>query len=271
MAAVTVILSASSDIGLALAQRRLAAGDEVWGTYRRASEATRALVARGARLVEADFSDPASVQRACRQLAPDGWDELVLAPGMLEPVGPFVEADFARWEQSLDVNLVQQARATHALLPRRRDNAMVLFFAGGGSNSAPPCFSAYTLSKVALIKLTELLQAELPDTRVCILGPGWVNTKIHQETLRAGGRAGEALAATRDRLARDAFVPMADVLDCIDWLRTQPREVIGGRNFSVAHDPWRDPAFAKHLADHPDHAKLRRAGNDAFLPESPRA
>jgi len=263
----TVILSISSDIGLALARRRMAAGESVRGSIRTPTSATRRLAAEGARLVPADFSDAVSVDLACRELGPDGWDELVVAPGSLDPIGPFAEVSFAEWERSLEINLTRQAQAVHALLPTRRSNALVLFFAGGGTQSAPPRFSAYTLAKIALIKLTELLQAEFDDARFCILGPGWVNTKIHVETLRAGERAGHALAATQDRLARGDFVPMDDVLDCIDWVRSQDREVIGGRNFSVQHDPWRQPAFAAWLRGHPDLAKLRRAGNDAFPPE----
>lgn len=268
----TLILSVSSDIGAALAHRRREQGGRVLGTFRTVSEDVRALERSGVTLVEADFADEVSVARACEALRreADRWDELIVAPGTLEPVGLFLDVDFAAWERSLAINLVGPLQAVHALLPARGRDALVVFFAGGGTQGATRRVSAYTLAKIALIKTTELLQAEIPDARFCILGPGWVKTKIHQETLRAGARAGDAYAATRDRLSRDHFVPMQDVLDCIDWVASQPVEVVGGRNFSVAHDPWRDPAYADWIRAHPDRGRLRRSGNTPFVEEAPR-
>jgi NAD(P)-dependent dehydrogenase (short-subunit alcohol dehydrogenase family) len=268
----TLILSVSSDIGAALAHRRREQGGRVLGTFRTVSEDVRALERSGVTLVEADFADEASVARACEALRRevDRWDELIVAPGTLEPVGLFADADFGAWERSLAVNLVRPLQAVHALLPARGEDALVLFFAGGGTQRATSRVSAYTLAKIALIKATELLQAEIPDARFCILGPGWVKTKIHQETLRAGEQAGDALVATRDRLARDDFVPMEDVLDCIDWVASEPVDVVGGRNFSVAHDPWRDRGYADWIRAHPDRARLRRSGNVPFTEEASR-
>ena len=39
--------------------------------------------------------------------------------------------------------------------------------------------------------MCELLDAEIHDTAFTILGPGWVNTKIHQSTLANKHKAGE--------------------------------------------------------------------------------
>ena len=47
-------------------------------------------------------------------------------------------------------------------------------------------YSAYCVGKLLLIKMTELLDSECPDLQVSIIGTGWVNTKIHRQTLAAG-------------------------------------------------------------------------------------
>ena len=39
--------------------------------------------------------------------------------------------------------------------------------------------------------MVELLDAEIIDTTFSILGPGWVKTKIHDSTLKAGNAAGK--------------------------------------------------------------------------------
>ncbi|HVA45091.1 MAG TPA: SDR family oxidoreductase [Pirellulales bacterium] len=262
-----IIISASSDIGHALADEWLSAGCEVHGTFRTESGAVDELRRRGASLIHCDVADCTSVARACGALRKRGqWNVLVLAAGAIEPIGPFVDCDFARWSESIQVNFTGQMQVLRELLPARRRGAalppLALLFAGGGANGATLNYSAYTLSKVALVKAVELLAAEVTDCRFAIVGPGWVNTKIHQATLDAGPRAGENLRRTQEKLARGDWVPLRRVVDCCNWLVAAPSEVINGRNFSTAFDAWGDSRLDELLkADH-DMYKLRRAGNE---------
>lgn len=264
----TVIIAAiSSDIGLAMADRWLNYGWRIFGTYRQHSPRLAALEKRDAVLVPCDFSHKDSVREAASRLLGlvAGWDVLVLGAGAMEPIGPFRECVFDAWTGSVEANFVNPLRLLHELLPAHRKGAplepLVLMFAGGGANSAPVNYSAYTVSKIALTKMCELLDAEQPDLRHVIIGPGWVRTKIHEETLRAGARAGSALEATQRRLAEENFTPMQEVLDCCDWVVSAPRSVIGGRNISVAFDRWGSRELDNLLASDPEIYKLRRAGN----------
>jgi NAD(P)-dependent dehydrogenase (short-subunit alcohol dehydrogenase family) len=222
------------------------------------------LQAKDTRLVDCDLADSTSVQRAAsalRRLCSD-WDVLVMCPGNLDPVGPFLETDFTDWERSIRINFTGQLQMTRELMPARRQTSpngpCVLFFAGGGTNSAPTNYSAYTISKIALIKMCELLDAEIPDTRFAIVGPGWVKTKIHQATLAAGERAGAGYDLTREHLRTGDFTSMEQVLNCCDWIIESGRDVIGGRNFSVVHDKWNTHELADQLRRDPDLFKLRR-------------
>ncbi len=127
----------------------------------------------------------------------------------------------------------------------------------------------YTLGKIGLIKMCELLDAEIPDTRFAILGPGWVGTKIHRATLYAGERSGANYARTLQKLASDELVPMDQVVACCDWLIASPREVVSGRNFSLVWDRWGDPALEAALRADADMYRLRRHGNDRLVREEP--
>lgn len=264
-----IVISASSGIGEALCRRWAARGVKVGGTYRNRSAAVTELEKGGVRLVPCDLADKASVATACAELprGSSGWDALVLCPGDMTPVGPFADCDFDDWERSILVNFTAQLRVVRALLASRRrapgPEPIVLFFAGGGTNGATLNYSAYTVSKIALIKMCELLDAELPDVRFSIVGPGWVRTKIHDQTLAAGPRAGESYQRTVERLKGTDFVPMEKVMDCCDWIIAAPRAVVSGRNFSAANDDWGAGALASRLAGDPALFKLRRAGNDA--------
>jgi len=263
-----IVISASSDIGTAICNRWQSDGWHVYGTYRTKSAATEQLNSLAIKLVHCDLSDATSIRDACsllRTLCPQ-WDVLVMCPGVQDPVGLFSECSFKEWEESLRVNFSSQMRIIHELLPTRHTEAalepVVLLFAGGGTNNAPPNYSAYIISKIALIKMCELLDAEIADTRFAIVGPGWVKTKIHEATLRVSTRAGANYQRTVEKLAGDECTPMDEVLDCCDWVVNAPREFVSGRDFSVVYDKWGTEELSKMLAENADMYKLRRYGND---------
>ena len=266
-----IIISISSDIGTAMGLRYLNAGWDVFGTYRTSSDAVEELRQKGVKLVNGDLSHNDSIQDVISKLRLlyRKWDVLVMCPGSQEPIGSFVNSDFDEWEKSIKANFTGQMRLIHGLLPFRNIEhdlgPCVLFFAGGGTNKAFKNYSAYTVSKIALIKMCELLDAEIPDTRFAIVGPGWVKTKIHDSTLKAEAKAGENYKCTLTKLAGDECTPMEEVLDCCDWIIGNSRNIVSGRNFSVVFDKWGTKELEKRLLKEADMYKLRRFGNDWFV------
>jgi 3-oxoacyl-[acyl-carrier protein] reductase len=61
-------------------------------------------------------------------------------------------------------------------------------YSGGGAATPFPNFSAYATSKVAIVRFTENLPMELSQEGFDIncIAPGFVVTRLHQETLKAG-------------------------------------------------------------------------------------
>ncbi len=263
-----IIISASSDIGTAMSRRWLARGWNVFGTYRTKSQAVDDLQSHGMKFAYCDLSDSTSIRGACSKLQTlcPQWDVLVMCPGTQDPIGAFTEDSFDEWEESVRVNFTSQMHMIHELLPTRHTNyalePIVLLFAAGGTNDAPVNRSAYIVSKIALLKMCELLDAEIPGARFAIVGPGCVKTKIHNATLSAGARAGANYQLTINKLAGNGCTPMDEVLDCCDWLVNAPRKVISGRNFSVVFDKWGTEELERRLAEEPNMYKLRRYGND---------
>lgn len=259
-----IILSASSDIGEFLTKHYLSQSIEVIGTFKTESERTKSLEDRGAILFPVDISIPEQVNNFIAKLKKINfdWDTLISAPGLLEPIGPFFELEYEKWEQSVLVNSVSQLRVLHGLYPQRnkKKQSKVLFFAGGGTNGTFDNYSAYCLGKLALVKMTELLDSEYVDLKTSIIGTGWVNTKIHQQTLNAGVMAGVNFQRTKHfmEIASADSATLSDVLECINWCLGSPKEAVGGRNFSLVHDDWRNPDFIKKLIENPQSHKLRR-------------
>jgi NAD(P)-dependent dehydrogenase (short-subunit alcohol dehydrogenase family) len=269
-----VIIGASSDIGSALAERYLRRGDRVWGTFRSETATTERLRAAGATLVAADISAPEAIKEFADRLRVEGigWHRLISAVGLLAPIGPFFETDFEEWERSVQVNSTAQLRALHALRPlqSKEEPARCILFAGGGTNGPFDSYSAYCLGKLMLIKACELLHSECPDLVISILGTGWVATRIHEQTLSAGAAAGPNLERTKNFLADAGAMgtPIETVADCIDWCFAAPRAAVGGRNFSIVHDGWREEGFIEALMAYPDDGKLRRLWHLASFSDS---
>ena len=260
------IISISSDIGLALANKWLDEGCQVSGIYRIRSLEIDKLVKNGAEVVFCDLTSSDSIKKSVQYLSRLGlWDLLVVAPGSLEPIGMFEDTSFDEWSESVNINFIQQFGLLHSLLPSRNLQTslgpLVLFFAGGGVNTAPKSYSSYIVSKIASIKMCELLDSEILDTRFSIVGPGWVKTKIHDATLEAVDRAGENYGKTVEMMRSNDWVPMSKILEFCDWLITSPRSVTGGRNFSLVNDEWGSEGLDQALASNKDMYKLRRSGN----------
>ena len=190
-----IIVGASSDIGLAIAQDWLNKGISVIGSYRTRYAILDNLADRFEALLPCDFADLPSIVRFGDSLLRKElhWDYLIICPGT--------------------------------------------------------------------IKAVELIDAEMPDLRITIIGPGWVHTKIHDETLRSEISAPGAFAETSRRLAESDFKPLSHVIDCVAWAMEAPKEVVSGRNFSVVHDSWGSDTLSQQLREDPNMYKLRRAGN----------
>ncbi len=268
------ILSVSSDIGEQLALDYLQRGLRVAGTYRQSLPASLREQKNFAGLrCDVTSDDCAAKISGFLQAQDFRWDIFISCVGQLTPVGEFFANDFEDWASSVETNSLAQLRALHAAHPHRRAERQchVVFFAGGGTNNPFRSYSAYCLGKIALIKMCELLDDENPDLNVFIVGTGWVRTKIHEQTMAAGARAGINYGKTRQFIDRqDPGTDHRDIAAMIRWGVTQGRAVTGGRNFSVVHDHWSetDTNLAALLRADPHKFKLRRHGNNGA--ESPR-
>lgn len=262
-----VVLGIASDIGRELAVRFAADGWGVSGTFRTRTGLDR--LPAGVRLTQCDLASPRSVAAALDTFRRDGpnWDVLIVAAGTEEPIGAFWECEPDAWDESIGINALAPLRLVRGLYPIRNTSGTpsVAFFSGTGTNGAAPAYSAYCASKILLIKMCELLDAESPDTSFFIIGPGIVRTKIHEQTLRAGKRSGANHARVVEFLGSGSQgTSHDDVYACLQWCVGAGKSVIGGRNISLVHDSWRDGGvgLAKSLKGDPNLYKLRRNGND---------
>lgn len=262
------ILGIGSDIGAALARFYINQGHQVFGTYRTDKSIKSISDHNNIRLFKCDLADKPGIKKCAVKYKALGkpWDIFVSCAGTMEPIGKFFNVDFDEWENSIIVNSTSQLRFLHELYPCRRKKSLnhVVFFAGGGTNNPFTNYSAYCVSKIMLIKMCELLDDENKDLNTFIVGPGWVRTKIHAQTLQSRS-AGSNYGRTKQFLKSDIpGTDYQDIFDCINWCIDRGRQVAGGRNFSVVHDQWREKGkfLARQLRVDPNKFKLRRFKNN---------
>lgn len=260
-----LILSANSDIGFELAKKWVHEGHQVLGTHRNKSSKDR-LSEIGAASYYCDFLDKRSLEMVVSSiseyLGKEKLEGIVFANGTTEPIGPFRDIPFQALEDSIQSNFLQPLGLLQRLLPLTSIGSTIVFFAGSGTNGPANNYAAYTLSKISLIKSCELLASEDPCRKYVALGPGWVRTKIHEQTLKASELAGANYERTLERLKSGRFVKMETVLSYIDWLFKSEIRTVSGRNFSVTNDPIGSDKFTSWLDSNENHYKLRRSGND---------
>ena len=190
----------------------------------------------------------------------------MISPSAFGPILNFGDCKIDEWIKNFNLNSIDLISIVHKLLPFRNSRnkcPLVWFWGGPGTNSAPKSISSLCLAKICQIKFAELLDSEYEDITSFSVGPGWVFTKTHQQILDLGPEAGEKYFETVQRINSGNMTKISTILEFTDWIISQPKEVIGGRNFSIRSDLWQESEiFTNFLKSNPDASKLRRFKND---------
>ena len=266
-----LVISASSDIGFEYVKNKSLSAEKVVGTFRDTNTEIK-IKKYCDHSIFLDLFNKNSINKFIQYIKKNKilWDKLLFCPCQPYPYKAFFDSDFKEWEESFNLNSMYQLELLHKLFKFRKKTSKVLFFAGGGSNSAVENFSAYTSAKIHLTKMVELLDYENADICFSILGPGWVKTKNHLLALKHANKKSDKFITTKNFLDNPkGATPINDVIESINWIFAQEKKIIGGRNFSTAFDPWgeENPANAnllEKLNKDFNMYKLRRHGNNFF-------
>ncbi|HEY9289381.1 MAG TPA: SDR family oxidoreductase [Candidatus Dormibacteraeota bacterium] len=187
-----------------------------------------------------------------------GIDVLVNAAGIYGPIGPLTDIDVSEWARAININLMGTVYFCHDVIAemRRHGGGSIINFSGGGATSPLPRFSAYGVSKAAIVRLSETLAEELrPDgIRVNAIAPGAIDTTLQNEVLEAGTAAGDLYARIQElRKSGAGGTPIAIPAELAVFLASDASTGLTGRLVSAPHDPWRSwtPEKIQELAETP--------------------
>ncbi|MER2492199.1 SDR family oxidoreductase [Catenovulum sediminis] len=253
------ITGINSDIGLALCKRlQREKKYKIVGTYRTFNSNTKELASMGIDLVPLDLASENSTKKFCEEFDFSSINAIYFLHGTLNPIGIAGSLDYSSWETSFRINYLSIVQILLEAVSGLPNGSRVISLAGGGVNSAPINFSAYITAKISLIKLTELLAAEYSRLLFFNVGPGWVDTKIHQQTIEAKHVAECAYKETIRRYANNQFVSMDKVVDVLEFFLNSSNSNLSGRNYSVAGDNIGEQSLRELIHANNDVFKLRR-------------
>lgn len=247
---VALIVGAGRGIGEAIALRFAAEGAKLILAARSAAElqaVSEIVKAQGgtAQFVVTDVTVPSEVASLVQKSIElfGRIDILVNAAGTYGPIGRTWEVDAKEWANTFTVNLFGPFLLCQTVLPHmiRAGRGKIINFSGGGATSPLCRFSAYGVSKAAVVRLTETLAEEVKEFNIQInaIAPGAVDTKLQDSVLAAGERAGDLLQRIRRlRETGEGGTPREVPAELAVFLASDDSRTLTGRLISAPNDKW---------------------------------
>jgi NAD(P)-dependent dehydrogenase (short-subunit alcohol dehydrogenase family) len=189
----TLITGANKGLGHEAARRLIAAGHDVWAAARDADRGRAAAEELGARFVQLDVTDDASVAAAVERVAAESGrlDVLVNNAGIVGAFTPVPDTTPDDVAHVLATNVLGIVRVTRAFLPllERSTNPVVVNVSSGMGSFAvttdPERLEssivglAYPASKAAVTMLTTQYAKAFPQMRINAVDPGYTATDFN--------------------------------------------------------------------------------------------
>ena len=217
----TLITGANKGLGKEAARQLIAAGHTVYVGARDEARGRAAAEEIGARFVQLDVTDDASVTAALARIEADGGLDVLVNNAGIEGrlpdngiVAPAVTtADHVR--QIFETNVFGMVRVTHAFLPllQKSGNAVIVNLSSGLGSltdlSNPNSYShfypgvAYPTSKAAVNAITIQFAKAFPGIRINAVEPGYTNTDLNGHTGTQTVEEGAEIIVRMAQLAPD--------------------------------------------------------------------
>src|SRR5215475_1920593 len=185
-----LVTGASGGIGAALSRVLAARGATIALHYqsgREAAERTRSsLQGNGHLLVQADLTDPKSIERLWKEASSGlGRIDVVVNNAGIFPNHPPLTTDFegwtAAWQRTISTNLLGPAHLSHCAVRTMAEQGggRIVNISSRGAYRGEPTAPAYAASKAGLNAMSQSLAKALAPKGIYIfvVAPGWVATK----------------------------------------------------------------------------------------------
>jgi NAD(P)-dependent dehydrogenase (short-subunit alcohol dehydrogenase family) len=259
---VAVITGAGAGIGAGLAREAGQIGMTVFVSdisRERAQAVAREIQEAGgdARAVVTDVRDYGAVEALASLVHETAGDvRLLINNAGIEMLGLTWELTPAQWQAAIEINLNGVFYGVRAFVPRMREavkrgrQAAIANLSSVGGMAIAPLMTPYTVSKHAVLSLTECLSLEMELTEtpidISVITPGIVRTSIFEDATTARGGKDNWAERNRDTLRKSLISQGMDV----DVAARLIFEQLAARQFWVSTHPEMTEWFAVRRADY---------------------
>ena len=179
-----------------------------------------------------------------------GWvDILINNAGVQGEISELVFSDPVKWKMAVDVNLFGTYNCCRAILPSMiaRKKGKIVNFSGGGATAPRKYFSSYAASKIAVVRLTEILALEVQCYGIDVnaIAPGAINTSMLNEVLAVASKIGEDLLNEAINQQEKGGNSVQNTVELVKYLVSEQSNGITGRLISAVHDNWKELSAEK--------------------------
>ncbi len=200
-----------------------------------------------AKVVATDVSKWDQVQQLIdTAIQEDGQvDILVNSAGIYGPIGPTADIDISAWIGAAQVNLFGPFYLCRALIPHfiERQQGKIILLGGGGATAPLPNFSSYAATKAGVVRLADTLAEELKpfNVQVNVIAPGLVDSRLQDEVLAAGSRAGALFDKIKQARETGAGAVSPEIAASLAvFLASEASGKLTGKLIAAPYDPWRE-------------------------------
>jgi NAD(P)-dependent dehydrogenase (short-subunit alcohol dehydrogenase family) len=175
---------------------------------------------------------------------------VIHAAGIYGPIGSLIDVDPSAWFNAIHINLFGSflvARQS-CLRLKQHGGGRIALFSGGGAATPFPNYTAYACGKVGVVRFTETIAQEMApfNIEVNCIAPGFVVTRLHQQTLEAGkSLAGDKFFENTKAQVEKGGVPASVGGTAAAYLISDQTRGITGKFVAAPYDGWQ--AWTNHL------------------------
>ena len=179
-------------------------------------------------------------------------DVIINCAGGQGAIGRFDKTDSALWEKTFKINTYGTYLITKHFLSLILKSKVkkIINFSGGGAFNSFPNYSAYAVSKAAVVRFSETIADELADKgiKVNCVAPGFVDTEIHNSTMEVGEKiAGKEHYKLTVKKLKEGSIPIEVVINCVKFLISSAANGITGKTISASFDKWSSEEFQNSI------------------------
>ena len=248
-----IIFGASGSIGISIAKKYYRNGHNLYlylKSKKKIPYIKKKFPKKLDQIIELKYIDLTNIKKLKKKLNQDKAvfmkaDILINTVGEQGEINNFFKLNIDNFVKTFNINFFSYIYLFKNIYPfiKKNKDLLIILFSGGGVTSLRTNFSPYSLSKIALVKLVEILSKEIKNKSIRInsISPGIINSKMTQKTLKIESSLikNDELVNMRKQI-KYSDKSLNKVFNLIEFLYSKKGKSISGKMISSRWDNFKD-------------------------------